>query len=173
MDAGSGVDAVELTDGAGYLGYTGGWGPVVALADELEAGRPGAVRELQREAHRAGLVTSFDWPTWMTGRGRELAGDLDEIGRASLEECRRLLVAHLRRDRFVHGHLQTAIERGDVPALLRRAGAITAAKAEATAAAKRAVQVEGDELAAPLAPADPTSGPSREPGRAKVIAPTG
>lgn len=116
------------TDGMGYLGYVGGWAPVVALIEPLEAGDPEAVPHLLREVHRAGLVTSFDWPTWMTGRGRELSGDPDAIAAATLEECRRLLVAHLRRDRFVTGHLATMIDTGELPAILRRAAAITASK---------------------------------------------
>jgi O-acetyl-ADP-ribose deacetylase len=81
-----------------------------------------------REAHRAGLVTSFDWPTWMTGRGRELTGDPEAIGGATLEECRRLLVAHLRRDRFVHGHLKAMIDGGEIPTILRRAAELTASR---------------------------------------------
>lgn len=108
-----------------YLGYTGGWGPVCALAGPLERGEPDAVRDLLREAHRSGLITSFDWPTWMTGRGRELTGHPEAIEGANLEECRRLLVAHVRRDRFVAGHLRSRIADGEVPALLRRAAVLT------------------------------------------------
>jgi gentisate 1,2-dioxygenase len=64
-----------ISEGTGYLGYVGGWAPVVALIEPLEAGEADALPRLLREVHRAGLVTSFDWPTWMTGRGRELSGD--------------------------------------------------------------------------------------------------
>jgi hypothetical protein len=136
----------EVSDGnvaeAGYLGYIGGWPPVVALAAPLEAGEPGAVRSLLRETHRAGLVTSFDWPTWMTGRGRELSGHPEAIAAATLEECRRLLVAHLRRDRFVDGHLQAMIANGEIPRILRRAEEITVAK-QAANAAKAVKAAEG------------------------------
>jgi hypothetical protein len=117
-----------ISEGTGYLGYVGGWAPVVALIEPLEAGEADALPRLLREVHRAGLVTSFDWPTWMTGRGRELSGDPEAISGATLEECRRLLVAHLRRDRFVTGHLVAMIEGGEVPQILRRAAAITASK---------------------------------------------
>jgi hypothetical protein len=109
----------------GYLGYIGGWAPVCALVGPLERGEPDAVRNLLREAHRSGLITSFDWPTWMTGRGRELAGHPDAIAEATLEECRRLLVAHVRRDRFVAGHLREKIDGGEVPAILLRAAVLT------------------------------------------------
>lgn len=119
--------------GGGYLGYTGGWRPVVALVDALEAGASDATRDLRRETHRAGLVTSFDWPTWMTGRGRELAGQPDQIAQATLEECRRLLVAHLRRDRFVTDHLLGVIAAGEVVAILRRVQTILDASAAAPA----------------------------------------
>jgi hypothetical protein len=145
----------EVSDGnvaeAGYLGYIGGWPPVVALAAPLEAGEPGAVQSLLRETHRAGLVTSFDWPTWMTGRGRELTGHPEAIAAATLEECRRLLVAHLRRDRFVDGHLQAMIDSGEIPMVLRRAEEITVAK-QAANAAKAAKAAEGD-----VTPAAPTA----------------
>jgi hypothetical protein len=114
-----------IAEGTGYLGYIGGWAPVCALIEPLETDEPDAVPRLLREAHRAGLVTSFDWPTWMTGRGRELSGHPDEIGGATLEECRRLLVAHLRRDRFVTGHLRAMIDNGEVPTILRRAADLT------------------------------------------------
>lgn len=117
---------MSAAEGSGYLGYTGGWQTVVPLIGSLEADEPQAGVELRREAHRGGLVTSFDWPTWMTGRGRELTGDPEAIGRATLEECRRLLVAHLRRDRFVEGHLAAVIASGEVVAILRRASTLTA-----------------------------------------------
>ena len=130
------VNASDGTTAGGYLGYTGGWEPVVALIEALETAAPDATRDLLREAHRAGLVTSFDWPTWMTGRGRELAGNPDAIAEATLEECRRLLVAHLRRDRFVTGHLADVIASGEVTAILRRAEAITAARAAAPPGAR-------------------------------------
>jgi hypothetical protein len=114
-----------IAGGTGYLGYIGGWAPVCALAGPLERDEPDAVRNLLRESHRSGLITSFDWPTWMTGRGRELTGHPDAIAEATLEECRRLLVAHVRRDRFVTGHLRAMIDDGEVPAILRRAATLT------------------------------------------------
>lgn len=154
-------DTAETT----YLGYTGGWGPVVALADALDAGTDGAVRSLLREAHRAGLVTSFDWPTWMTGRGRELTGHPEAIEQATLEECRRLLVAHLRRDRFVTGHLDHVIADGEIGRILRRAGAITAAKEAANAATASA------RAASQAATAGVTTRPA-DPPRARVATPS-
>ncbi len=114
-----------IAGSTGYLGYTGGWAPVCALVEPLERDEPDAVQRLLREAHRSGLVTSFDWPTWMTGRGRELSGHPDQIAGATLEECRRLLVAHVRRDRFVSGHLRAMIDGGEVPNILRRAAELT------------------------------------------------
>lgn len=119
------VVSETIAGGTGYLGYIGGWGPVCALVGPLERDEPDAVRNLLRESHRSGLITSFDWPTWMTGRGRELTGHPDAIGEATLEECRRLLVAHVRRDRFVTGHLRAMIDSGEVPTILRRAAELT------------------------------------------------
>jgi hypothetical protein len=114
-----------IPEPTGYLGYIGGWAPVCALVGPLERGEPHAVRDLLRESHRSGLITSFDWPTWMTGRGRELTGHPEVIGEATLEECRRLLVAHVRRDRFVDGHLRAMIDGGEIPTILRRAAVLT------------------------------------------------
>ncbi|MTV27126.1 hypothetical protein FTX61_17155 [Nitriliruptoraceae bacterium ZYF776] len=111
--------------GVSMNGVAMGWPAVVAVLPALEAGEPDAVLRLQREAHRGGLVSSFDWPTWMTGRGKELTGHPDAIAEANLEECRRLLVAHLRRDRFVRDHLANVIANGEVAAILRRAGRLT------------------------------------------------
>lgn len=114
-----------IATGTGYLGYIGGWAPVCALVGPLEAGERDAIPRLLREAHRSGLVTSFDWPTWMTGRGRELSGNPDVIAEATLEECRRLLVAHVRRDRFVAGHLRAMVASGEISNVLRRAAELT------------------------------------------------
>jgi hypothetical protein len=124
-ESGASVSDTTTPGPTGYLGYIGGWGPVCALVGPLERDDPDAVRDLLRESHRAGLITSFDWPTWMTGRGRELSGHPEAIADATLEECRRLLVAHVRRDRFVDGHLRKMIDGGEVPAILRRAATLT------------------------------------------------
>jgi hypothetical protein len=114
-----------MIDPARGNGQENAWAEVLALLPELEAGTPGAILHLRREAHRGGLVSSFDWPSWMISRGRRLTGDHDAIAQATLEECRRLLVVHIRRDRFVEGHLEASIQNGEVPAILRRAGELT------------------------------------------------
>lgn len=151
----------ERSGGGGYLSYTGGWGPVVALIDALEAGAPDATRDLLREAHRAGLVTSFDWPTWMTGRGRELTGQPEAIAEATLEECRRLLVAHLRRDRFVTDHLADVLASGEICAILRRARTITEELAAAPPVAK--LPLTGGGAAATVGPVTAAGGPAVPP----------
>ena len=151
----------DRTGGGGYLSYTGGWGPVVALIDRLEVGAPDSTRDLLREAHRAGLVTSFDWPTWMTGRGRELTGHPDAIGEATLEECRRLLVAHLRRDRFVTDHLADVLASGEICAILRRARTITDERAAAPPMAK--LPLTGGTVEVPRATSTPAGGPAVAP----------
>lgn len=160
-------------NGGGYLGYTGGWGPVVALIDALDAGAPDSTRDLLREAHRAGLVTSFDWPTWMTGRGRELAGDPEAIAGATLEECRRLLVAHLRRDRFVTDHLADVLASGEICAILRRARTITEDLAANPSTTKLPLTTSSElPAAAPTTTATPTRPAAGAPaGAARAIGP--
>lgn len=172
MSTTDGTTDGTTSNGGGCLGYTGGWGPVVALIDALEADAPGSTRDLLREAHRAGLVTSFDWPTWMTGRGRELAGDPEAIAGATLEECRRLLVAHLRRDRFVADHLADVLASGEITAILRRARTITDDLAANPSTNKLPLTTTSEPPAVtPPTTATATRPPAAAPGAARAIGP--
>jgi hypothetical protein len=66
------------------------------------------------------VVAGFDWPSWMEHRGGELAANRELLGGASLEDCRRLLAALVRADRFNEGALLGAFEDGLVDAILGR-----------------------------------------------------
>lgn len=78
------------------------------------------VGELTRTLYETNVVAGFDWPAWMQERGRMLRDDPAQLDAASLEDCRRLLTAAVRADRFVWGGLFTAIADGQILAILRR-----------------------------------------------------
>lgn len=67
------------------------------------------------------LILPFDWVTWAREEGAELVQGRG-VDTANLDEVRRTLTAHARKDRFMEGHLIAAIEDGRVGALVRRLG---------------------------------------------------
>jgi hypothetical protein len=74
------------------------------------------------------VVAGFDWSGWMEHRGRELATTRELLEGASLEDCRRLLAALVRADRFNEGALLGALEDGLVDATLGRIERLMAAR---------------------------------------------
>lgn len=87
----------------------------------VRSGGPSATtRAFVAELYDAEVVAGFDWSAWMAEHGRRLAGDPSALAAASLEDCRRLLVAHVRGDRFTDGHLVGALRDGQVQAILTR-----------------------------------------------------
>lgn len=102
-----------------------GPGPeLTADADGHHHVRSGGLSETARafvaELYDAEVVAGFDWSAWMAAYGRRLASDPSALAAASLEDCRRLLVAHVRGDRFIEGHLGSALRDGQVQAILTR-----------------------------------------------------
>lgn len=114
------------------------WLPVLA-ADRFEPGgwkgggeiQPGvfnaryAVLAPEAEAfisclYETGIVTGADWKTWLEEGGVSLYEDPERLATATLEECRMLLIAHVRNDRFVEGHLLSILRHGHLVALLER-----------------------------------------------------
>ena len=73
-----------------------------------------------RQLHDLQVVAPFDWISWTQERGRELWDDPQRLAGASLEECRMLLAAHLRADRFAEGNLLHAMESGHIVTILKR-----------------------------------------------------
>ena len=71
------------------------------------------------------VVTGFDWPGWMEHRGNDLASNPTLVAGASLEDCRRLLCALVRADRFSEGALLGSLEDGLIDTILGRIGALT------------------------------------------------
>jgi hypothetical protein len=77
--------------------------------------------ELVARLYDEGVIASFDWSEWMSARGTRLYESEAELRSASLEDCRRLLTAHVRADRFAEGHLLGELRAGHVQAVLRQA----------------------------------------------------
>ena len=90
--------------------------PFVAYSEE--------VREFIGHLNHLQVVSPFDWGTWGQDRGKELGEDPQRLAEASLEECRMLLTAHVRADRFSEGHLLQAFESGYIVAILERVSAL-------------------------------------------------
>jgi hypothetical protein len=69
------------------------------------------------------VVFSFDWSSWQREAER-FVSDPEALETADLLTLRKLLTTHVRRDRFVEGHLAGMMECGHVAAILRRLGKI-------------------------------------------------
>jgi hypothetical protein len=65
------------------------------------------------------IVFSFDWPSWQD-EARRLYFDPVALEKADLLTLRKLLTTHVRKDRFVGGHLASMFECGHITAILRR-----------------------------------------------------
>lgn len=70
------------------------------------------------------MLVTFDWPAWQDEAQRFL--DPEVVMTASLDEVRRLLTLHVRKERFCDGHLDGVIRSGHLTALLQRLAALTA-----------------------------------------------
>jgi hypothetical protein len=89
------------------------WSMPFARLSETTRGFMGC---LQAEA----VMAPFDWPRWTRRRGRHLLADPVLLSLASLEDCRRLLAATVRRERFSEGAILRALEDGDIDRVLQR-----------------------------------------------------
>jgi hypothetical protein len=69
------------------------------------------------------VVFSFDWSSWQEEAER-FVSDPEALQAADLLTLRKLLTTHVRKDRFVEGHLAGMLECGHVAAILRRMGKI-------------------------------------------------
>jgi hypothetical protein len=79
-----------------------------------------AVLDFARQLYDLQVIASFDWSTWIQERGNELWEHPQRLAEASLEDCRMLLAAHVRADRFSEGHLLQALEDGHIVSVLQR-----------------------------------------------------
>lgn len=83
-----------------------------------------AAERLLRAIYEHKLVVSFDWTSWQAEAQRFL--DPAAASTASVEEIRRLLTLHVRKERFVEGHFAEMISNGHIGQLLTRLSVLVA-----------------------------------------------
>lgn len=105
FDAGGWAPSWTDDEGVTHLGYA-------SLSDDAMH----VVRVLGEQQ----VVAPFDWPDWMQAHGSSLLANIERVADADLEDCRRLLTALVRGDRFSEGMLLGMFQRGVVAAILRR-----------------------------------------------------
>ena len=67
----------------------------------------------------SGVIYDFDWPSWQSEAER-LTSERGAIAHADLATSRKLLVTHVRKDRFCEGHFAGMLRSGHIAAILRR-----------------------------------------------------
>ncbi len=75
--------------------------------------------QLVQTIYDSGIMYNFDWPAWQRHAER-LFRDPAALRRARLSTLRKLLITHVRKDRFVEGHLAAMLVSGHMAAILRR-----------------------------------------------------
>ena len=126
VTAADGDDALTLADLEAFA---------AALADGPDASR------VIDQVYARHVAVAFDWTTWQAEAQRFLAPDV--VATASLDEVRRLLTLHVRKERFCEGHLDAVIASGHLAALAARL-AVLAAELRAGAGRTRLRVEQGD-----------------------------
>jgi len=84
-----------------------------------------SAREFVETACGSGWVELADWRTWASSQeARDLNGKPARIATASEDQLGKLLTAHIRKDRFEAGALNSAFEAGVITAIVQRAEAL-------------------------------------------------
>jgi len=84
-----------------------------------------SAREFVETACGSGWVELADWRTWTsTQEARDLNGKPARIATANEDQLGKLLTAHIRKDRFEAGALNSAFEAGVITAIVQRAEAL-------------------------------------------------
>ncbi len=65
------------------------------------------------------MIVGFDWPSWQEEAWR-YCREAQALQGADLLTLRRLITTHVRKDRFVGGHMVGMLESGHITAILRR-----------------------------------------------------
>lgn len=82
-----------------------------------------AAMRVLKALHDSGVSYSFDWTAWQP-QGERLIHDPAVLAVADLSTLRKLLVMHVRKDRFCEGHFGAMLESGHIAAVLRRVASI-------------------------------------------------
>lgn len=82
---------------------------------------PEEIQDFIRKLYQANIIQPFNWVAWReSDEGQQLMSYPSRIKEAPIEEVIKLLIAHLRSDRFIAGHLATVIEEGQINLILER-----------------------------------------------------
>jgi hypothetical protein len=65
------------------------------------------VRKFVHDLYELGFIVPFDWPAWQE-EGFQLQTSPGQLEGADLQDLVKLLTVHIRKDRFVEGHLAMA-----------------------------------------------------------------
>lgn len=98
------------------LGNIGMWGSDPELSTTISA--------FIMDLYDLGVIQSFDWMRWE--RATELIDQDELLATASLEDIHKLLIGHVRFDRFAPGHFDEMVENGHIARILQRLNAIRA-----------------------------------------------
>ena len=93
----------------------------ISSNDLLPYEYPEEIQDFIRKLYQANIIQPFNWVAWRESEeGQQLMGYPSRIKDASMEAVIKLLVTHLRSDRFIAGHLATVIEEGQISMILER-----------------------------------------------------
>lgn len=88
------------------------------------------VKQFQRALYDHGCIRDFDWGTWQPKAVR-IFENPGLIQKAQMRTCIKLLTLHIRRERFVDGHLAEMLRSGHITAILRRMGELASRRPSA------------------------------------------
>jgi hypothetical protein len=72
-----------------------------------------------------GFIVPFDWPAWQE-EAKQYLDNPTLLDEADLSTVQKLLTTHVRKDRFVGGHLAAMLDNGHIHAILKRLEALCA-----------------------------------------------
>lgn len=75
--------------------------------------------DLEKLLYKSKIIYSFNWPDWQDVAIRYYE-DPTLIETADLDTVRKLLITHVRKDRFCDGHLGAMLHEGHLTAILHR-----------------------------------------------------
>ena len=65
------------------------------------------------------FVQPFDWVAWQS-TAETMVEEPNQVSRATLDTCIKLITVHVRKDRFCSGHFGVMVRRGHISAILQR-----------------------------------------------------
>lgn len=78
-----------------------------------------SVMELRKSFYDNHFIQPFDWPRWQS-TAVKIFNEPSRLSKATLKTCVKLITLHVRKDRFVGGHLGEMVRCGHIAAILRR-----------------------------------------------------